>query len=198
MTLKSLLEKDFNLELPISGGFGNSIENAIIIYRNGINDYVGTEHLILKCLGIGRRIEWKKLGQELITHGSKKIDKIKIETKQFTESEIINQIENYYFDITDCFGINMKHDKSFDENKTLEQIKERIIILEGLDDFNKKCITLLRTEELFKDSKLTIEFLDVIFKDESFPLFESMMENKRKPIMDVLRIIAKQMNEENT
>ncbi len=198
MTLKDLLEKDFIVELPMSGGFGNSIDNAIIIHREGINDYVGTEHFIIKCLGIGRRVEWKILGQELLTHNNKKIDKIKIETKQFTETEIITQIENYYFDITDCIGINIQQKESFDEEKTLARIKERIAALEKLNDFNKRCISLLRTEELFKDTKLTVEFLDVIFKDESLPLFESMIENKRKPIMDVLRIIGKQMNENHS
>ena len=198
MTLKDLLEKDFRVDLPISGGFGNSIDNAIIIHRHGINDYVGTEHFILKCLGIGRGIEWKLMGQELLIHDNKEIDKIKIETKQLTESEIITQIENYYFDITDCFGNKTQLDKSFDEEKTLAQIKERIIVLERLNEFNKKCIGLLKTEELFKDTKLTIEFLDVIFKDESLPLFEIMMENKRKPIMDVLRIIGKQLNENHS
>ncbi|MFY8165691.1 MAG: hypothetical protein ACOVJ8_03795 [Sediminibacterium sp.] len=80
----------------------------------------------------------------------------------------------------------------------MAQIEERIKVLEGLNDFNKKCIALLRTEEFFKDTKLTIEFLDVIFNDESLPLFESMMENKRKPIMDVLRIIGKRMNENHS
>jgi hypothetical protein len=43
MTLKDLLKNDFGADLPISGGFGNSIDNPIIIHRNGINDYVGTE-----------------------------------------------------------------------------------------------------------------------------------------------------------
>jgi hypothetical protein len=43
MILKDLLEKDFGVELPISGGFGNSIENAVIIHKEGINDYVGIE-----------------------------------------------------------------------------------------------------------------------------------------------------------
>lgn len=43
MTLKELLKEDFELELPISGGFGNSIDNPIIIHRTEINDYVGTE-----------------------------------------------------------------------------------------------------------------------------------------------------------
>ncbi|MFN5539939.1 MAG: hypothetical protein ACK481_07780 [Candidatus Melainabacteria bacterium] len=103
MILKDLLEKDFGVELPISGGFGNSIENAVIIHKEGINDYVGKEYFILNCLGKVRRIEWKTLGQELLNHETKRIDKIKIETKQVTQTEIITQVENYYFDITECF-----------------------------------------------------------------------------------------------
>jgi hypothetical protein len=104
MTLKELLKKDFQVELPISGGTGNSIDNSIIIHRVGINDYTGTEHFILDCLGKGRRIKWRILGQELLFHENKKIDKIKIETQQVAGTEIITQVENYYFDITECFG----------------------------------------------------------------------------------------------
>lgn len=194
MTLKDLLENDFGVKLPISGGFGNSIDNAVIIHRDSINDYVGTEHFILECLGKGRKIEWKILIQELQNYHNKKIDKIKIETKQLTESKIITQIENYYFDITECFENQVQNTKSFDEENTLIQIKERIVDLETLNDFNKKCIALLRTEELFENTKLTMEFLDVILEDQSMPLFESMMKNERKPIMDVLRTIGKELN----
>lgn len=104
MTLKELLEKDFVNELNISGGTGNSIDNAIIIHRNRINDYVRTEYYILKCIGIGRRIEWKTIGQELLFYNDKKIDKIKIETTNFSNNEITKQIESFYFDITECYG----------------------------------------------------------------------------------------------
>lgn len=197
MTLKELIKLDFGVELPISGGFGNSLTSPIIIHRIGINDYIGTETFILKCLGKGRGIEWKILSQELQHDNEAIIDKIKIETIELTENESITQIENYYFDITECFGNEVRQDKTFDEKWTLKQIKERIIKLEMLNDFNKKCIGLLRTEELFKDTNTTliIDFLNIIRKDESLPLFESMMENKRKPIMDVLRIIGKELNE---
>jgi hypothetical protein len=195
MTLKELIKLDFGVELPISGGFGNSLTSPIIIHRIGINDYIGTETFILKCLGKGRGIEWKILSQELQHYNEAIIDKIKIETIELTENESITQIENYYFDITECFGNEGRQDKTFDEKRTLQQIKERIIELEMLNDFNKKCIGLLRTELLFKDTKLLIDFLDIILKDESLPLFESMMENKRKPIMVVLRIIGKELNE---
>lgn len=116
MTLKELLKLDFGVDLPISGGFGNSIDNPIIIHRTGINDYVGTEHFILNCLGKGRKIKWKVIIQELINHNNKKVDKIKIETIETTEFEIITQIENYYFDISDCFGKDNQQEHLFNEN----------------------------------------------------------------------------------
>ena len=138
MTLKDLLKSDFGVELPISGGFGNSIDNAVIIHRSGINDYVGTEHFILKCLGKGRGIEWQFLGQELLNHNNQQIDKIKIETKQTTELEIITQIENYYFDITECFGNEIQLANSFNEKETLKKINKRKIELESLNELKKK------------------------------------------------------------
>ena len=102
MNLRKLLLDDFGVDLPIKGGMGNSIDNPIIIVKEGNNDYVGTEFAVLRYLGIGRGIEWKTLRQELLTHHSRQIDKVKIETTQITEEQIINQVENFYFDITDC------------------------------------------------------------------------------------------------
>ena len=197
MILKDLIDRDFGVKLPISGGFGNSIDNAIIIHKDGNNDYVVLEHFILKCLGRGRKIKFKTLVQELITYNDKKIDKIKIETKEVTESEIITQIENYYFDITECFGNKIQQQRLFDEELILEKIKERIAVLENRSDFNKKCVELLKNDELFNDTQMTIEFLDVLRNDESMPLFESMMENKRKPVMAVLRIIGRKFSEDH-
>ena len=40
MNLKELLNKDFGIELPISGRFGNSISNSIIIHKIDRNDKV--------------------------------------------------------------------------------------------------------------------------------------------------------------
>jgi hypothetical protein len=193
MTLRELIKIDFETDLEISGGNGNSINNCIIIHKTVINDYVGTEYFILKCLGIGRNIEWKTIGQSLLFENDRTIDKVKIETKELTETEIITQIENYYFDITECFG-NDNDESFFDELHTMKQIKERILELEQENNFNKNCIELLRQEKLFENTKLSIDFLDVIFKDKSLPLYESMMNNRKQPIMNVLRIIGKELN----
>jgi hypothetical protein len=103
-TLKEITKRFFDLDLPISGGFGNSIEIPIIIHKTIPNDYVSIEYTLLRTIGIGRGIEWKMIQQSLLTHNDRMIDQLKIETKEITETEIITQIENYYFDITECFG----------------------------------------------------------------------------------------------
>lgn len=103
VNLKEQLAEDFGVDFPISGGFGNSRDNPIIIHRVIPNDYTSVEYGVLKCLGIGRRIEWKLVGQTLMSHAGRRIDQIKIETIETTEEEIITQIENFYFDITECF-----------------------------------------------------------------------------------------------
>jgi len=106
MTIREMLKEDFGVDLPIKGGSGNSIDNPVILIKTeGPNAYVDVEYAYLKYLGLGRSIEWKTLSQELVFHGDRKIDKLRIETKQHTDTEIITQIEAYYFDITEVFGL---------------------------------------------------------------------------------------------
>lgn len=104
INLRAMLKADFGVDLPISGGTGNSRDAAVIIHYQVPNDYVAVEYTVLRCLGIGRRVEWKLLEQVLIEHNGKKLDQMKIETTETTDVEIIKQIESYYFDVTECFG----------------------------------------------------------------------------------------------
>jgi hypothetical protein len=103
ISLKNLLFEDFGVELPISGGTGNSIDNAIIMHRQVPNDFVSTEYYIVKCISIGRRVKWKLLRQELIEADGKYYDKLEIEVVDEKDDEIVTTIENYYFDITECY-----------------------------------------------------------------------------------------------
>lgn len=102
--LRELLKADFGIDFPISGGTGASMDSSIVIHYQMPNDYVAVEYGILRCLGIGRRIEWKLIQQTLLNRDGRKIEQMKIETKQTTATQIITQVENYYFDITECFG----------------------------------------------------------------------------------------------
>lgn len=102
--LRVLIKNDFGIDFPISGGTGNSLNNPIIIHKVEPNDYVSVEYQILHCLGLGRRIEWKLLQQTLINQNNRKLDQLKIEVKEKTQTETITTIENYYFDITECMA----------------------------------------------------------------------------------------------
>lgn len=94
---------DFGIDLPIKGGNGNSFYNAVIIEKTSVKkDYVETEYDYLKYIGLGRGIDWKILSQEVISKHGKTMDKIKIETTETNKTEIITQVENYYFDISEC------------------------------------------------------------------------------------------------
>jgi hypothetical protein len=113
MNLRELLKKDFKIDLPISGGNGNSIDNPVVVHYQHPNDYVGVEYAVFNGLYTGRRFgllgkgssfEWKFIKQTLIHHNGRKIDQMKFETKETSATEIITQVENYYFDITECFG----------------------------------------------------------------------------------------------
>ena len=44
--------------------------------------------------------------QSVFKHNGRTLDQLKIETRETTENEVIKQIENYYFDITECLGFN--------------------------------------------------------------------------------------------
>ena len=77
-----------------------------------------------------------------------------------------------------------------DEDKILNQIIKRIKDLVNENEFNGKCITQLQGNKLFNDTKLTTEFIDVIFSDKSLHFFETMMNNFRKLIINVLRDIS--------
>lgn len=102
MTLKVLLTLEFGVELPISGGNGDSLETPIVMHRTEDNDFVEMEYFIVDCLCKIRKIEYRLLGQEFSY--TQKIDSIKIETKQKIGNKTIKQIEHIYFDISECFG----------------------------------------------------------------------------------------------
>jgi hypothetical protein len=105
-SLRQALINRFGIDFPISGGRGDSIESPIVIHLQEPNDYVGVEYGVLKCLGIGRNVEWRLLKNSLCEHNGNTIEQMKIETTELTDTQVITQIENYYFDITLCFGRN--------------------------------------------------------------------------------------------
>lgn len=188
MDLKQLIKSDFGIDLPISGGMGNSIESPIVIEIDGCKNCAEIENTILGCLGLGRRIEWKLLKQQLLKNGEKHIDKLQIETTHNTDYEIITQIENYYFDISICFQKRPFID--FDEKETIKkiitQLKELFNQGQGFDKFYLG----IKTGSILNNTDLLIEFYNLVEENNMLGNFKILMQERKKSMMDVLREIS--------
>jgi hypothetical protein len=109
MDMRERIKKDFDVDLPISGGFTkNSRNNPIIIDTTAGKDYRRVEDLYLDCICMGRRVEKEFLGRESIKHNDRNIDWVIIKTTETTPTEIITQEEGYYFDVTECVNAGEK------------------------------------------------------------------------------------------
>ena len=99
MNLKDLLKRDFGYDLKISGGFGQSRADLIVVVASHPADASLTEMLVLRGIGKGRGILWRTLERTQLKHEGMSLEQVKIETKAVSDTEIITQRENYYFDV---------------------------------------------------------------------------------------------------
>lgn len=67
MDISELIRKAFNEDLPISGGMGNSIEEAVILESAGpMNDYLTQEYRVMDLISKGRDVSWELKRQSLV------------------------------------------------------------------------------------------------------------------------------------
>ena len=99
-TLRALLIRDWGLDLPIRGGFGQSRDDPIVVDCSDPVVAAKTQTLVLQGLGRGRGVFWRCLGRNFLGSEWPSIEQFKIETVELTASEVITQTENYYFDLS--------------------------------------------------------------------------------------------------
>jgi hypothetical protein len=100
-----LIKKVFNEDLPISGGMGNSIEQAVILESAGpLNDYVSLQYQVMDLISMGRDVSWELKGQELIVKDGRKYDKLTVAVKGINGNPMPMQLEYHYYDITNCMN----------------------------------------------------------------------------------------------
>lgn len=102
MEFKEKILKEYNIDLPIKGGDGASIESPIIIDISQKYNYVRLEK---DCMTYACRIlqmEWVMEKQELINTEEKYIDVIKIRMSKKDDFQNNFEIAQFYFDISDC------------------------------------------------------------------------------------------------
>ena len=101
MDIQELIKKVFNENLSISGGIGNSIEEAIVLESAGpMDDYVDLEYQITDLFYMDRDVSWKLKGQELIIKDSRKYDKLTVAVEGINGNPMPLHLEYHYFDIT--------------------------------------------------------------------------------------------------
>jgi len=130
MTVRERINQEFGVDLPIRGGDGRSIEDAIIIeYQGPINDYIGMEYEVLKYIFSKPNSKWQILGQELIFEEGKSIDKLTIEMQPLSGGEFLIPFHSCYFDITECFGETKLEEKITEEDKKLQEMQRFVDIM---------------------------------------------------------------------
>jgi hypothetical protein len=106
MDIRELLKKSFNEDLPIRGGMGNSLEQAVILESAGpVNDHVALEYRVMDLISMGRDVSWELKRQELIVKNGRQYDKLIVAVKGINGNPLPLVLENHYFDITDCINV---------------------------------------------------------------------------------------------
>lgn len=100
MDLRTFLERDFGSQLEIAGGYGQSQGDPIIVLNSNPIDASVTEMHVLRAIGKGRGMLWRTIARTSVEDSQRSLERIQIETMEVTESEVITQRENYYFDVS--------------------------------------------------------------------------------------------------
>jgi hypothetical protein len=117
MDIRELIRKAFNEDLPISGGMGNSIEEAVILESAGpMNDYLTLEYRVMDLISKGRDVSWELKRQSLVVKDDRKYDKLEVAVKGINGNPMPLRLENHYYDITKCMNV-LLYDNQYDDEK---------------------------------------------------------------------------------
>lgn len=99
MPLREMLKRAFNIDVPISGGLGSSQTDTIVVHGSLPTQVSLT--MVQTLRGIGKSIDvlWHTIGQEIVERDGRNLVRFKVLTKHGTETEIVTQQNNHYFDI---------------------------------------------------------------------------------------------------
>lgn len=98
--IRETLLRDWGDDLPISGGWGQSREDPIIVLSSDPTIVAKTQMQVLRGIGRGRGVYWRRLSRELLTDDKPGIERLRIESVELTPSEKITQTSAYYFDVS--------------------------------------------------------------------------------------------------
>ena len=120
MDIRELIRKAFNEDLPISGGMGNSIEEAVILESAGpMNDYLTLEYRVMDLISKGRDVSWELKRQLLVVKDDRKYDKLEVAVKGINGNPMPLRLEYHYYDITKFMNV-LPNDNQQDDEKMVK------------------------------------------------------------------------------
>ncbi|HET6622108.1 MAG TPA: hypothetical protein VFG64_19365 [Dongiaceae bacterium] len=106
ISLRDLIQKDFGVDLPIAGGYGASADDPILIMTEDPACAARTQMQVLRCIGRGREILWRRLSCTRLDRKDRSLDQVAIETKAIDPQRVTTTRANYYFDVTAADSAN--------------------------------------------------------------------------------------------
>lgn len=95
-----MLFKDFNKNLPISGGFGQSVDEPIVITTPDPEDAALTQLEVARCIyGFNGRY-WRLIERTAVPTDAGRIEKMSCEIKFIEDDQVITETRNFYFDLS--------------------------------------------------------------------------------------------------
>jgi hypothetical protein len=107
MDIRELIRKAFNEDLPISGGMGNSIEEAVILESAGpMNDYLTLEYRVMDLISKGRNVSWELKRQSLVVKDDRQYDKLEVAVKGINGNPMLFYLDILILNILLCQAAN--------------------------------------------------------------------------------------------
>lgn len=106
MNLRRLFRKIYGIELPIKGGTGDSIDDAIVIDRVSTIDSIKIEEQALDLMHDLNDYDYELVELESINKQKSTYDKYTMKLQCQHTKRIF--LKTYYFDITNCRIIDLK------------------------------------------------------------------------------------------
>jgi len=101
MDLKRVIERVYDINLPIGGGLGESLDDAVVLQAVAASNYISLEYKVLDYLADLENYKYEVLTQCLLNKGPSVFDRITVKFICTMAGEEI--IKHYYFDISQCF-----------------------------------------------------------------------------------------------
>jgi hypothetical protein len=109
MDLRQMLLRDFKKKLPISGGFGQSVDEPIVITTPDPEDAALTQLEVARCIyGFNGRY-WRLIERTAVPTDLRRIEKMSCEIKFIEDDQVITETRNFYFDLS---AVELRSDKT--------------------------------------------------------------------------------------